>query len=204
MSDGEIPANAGTPPSKDRLDNDDDVPSSIDAPMAALINTQLTLDPSTSPLTTTATVADATAADSTADSNAPGLSSSASSMLRVLLPSLTNLDALLESVWAKQDLLNEVLNRLSAELEQFDELVLPPGVTSTQSIAKGGSAAVDKSHPVTVGQQAAVRLKETRAKIVTINSTLKKVRARLDNVSMLAQAKILQQQQEHPFTSAKQ
>ncbi|KAJ2079795.1 hypothetical protein H4R24_003523 [Coemansia sp. RSA 988] len=196
MSEGHIPANSSTT----KVASDDDMPSSIDAPMAALINTQLTLDPSTPPLTTATT---ATEADDTAGSNTPGLSSSASSMLRVLLPSLTNLDALLESVWAKQDLLNEVLNRLSVELEQFDELILPPGIASSQSITSSGNAVVDKSHPVTVGQRAAVRLKETRAKIITINSTLKKVRARLDNVSMLAQAKILQQQQEHSLTSAK-
>ncbi|KAJ2610822.1 hypothetical protein H4S08_003444 [Coemansia sp. RSA 1365] len=184
MSDDHIAASAS--PLEEQPNN---IPSSIDAPMAALINTQLTLESSTPPLT--------------AENNTAGLSSSASSMLRVLLPSLTNLDALLESVWVKQDLLNEVLNRLSAELEQFDELILPPGIT-LQNISKGGSGNTDKSHPVSVGQQAAMRLKETRAKIITINSILKKVRARLDNVSMLAQAKILQQQQEHSFTSAKQ
>ncbi|PIA13661.1 hypothetical protein COEREDRAFT_83355 [Coemansia reversa NRRL 1564] len=189
MSDEYIPANASTPPLESRPD--EDIPSSMDAPMATLINTKLTLDSSTPPLTITA------------ENDAPGISSSASSMLRVLLPSLTNLDALLESVWVKQDMLNEVLNRLSAELEQFDELILPPGITS-QNISKGGSGTTDKSHPVSAGQQAARRLKETRAKIITINSILKKVRARLDNVSMLAQAKILQQQQEHSFTSAKQ
>ncbi|KAJ1868568.1 hypothetical protein LPJ78_000080 [Coemansia sp. RSA 989] len=57
------------------------------------------------------------------------LSPSATSMLQVLIPSLTRLDALLESVWNKQDTLNEVLNRLATELDQFDELVLPPGVS---------------------------------------------------------------------------
>ncbi|KAJ1853252.1 hypothetical protein GGH12_004848 [Coemansia sp. RSA 1822] len=119
-----------------------------------------------------------------------GLSPSATSMLHVLLPSLTKLDQMLESVWAKQDTLNEVLNRLAAELEQFDELVLPPGV-SQHALMQGTS----ERSPATMGQQAAGRLRESRTKIITINATLKKVRTRLDNVSMLAQAKILQNQQ---------
>ncbi|KAJ2347220.1 hypothetical protein IWW50_002198 [Coemansia erecta] len=153
-------------------------PSDTDTQMAALAHTQLSLDNE-----------HAVSGSGSADS---GLSPSATSMLRVLLPSLTKLDALLESVWTKQDTLNEVLNRLAAELEQFDELVLPPGV-SEQELTQGTAA---ERSPATMGQLAAVRLKDTRAKIVNINAMLKKVRARLDNVSMLAQAKILQNQQQ--------
>ncbi|KAI9477629.1 hypothetical protein H4R22_000062 [Coemansia sp. RSA 1290] len=112
------------------------------------------------------------------------LSPSATSMLQVLIPSLTRLDALLESVWNKQDTLNEVLNRLATELDQFDELVLPPGV-SQETLLDGEKSA-------TSSQQAAQRLKASRARVADINATLKKVRARLDDISMLAQAKILQ------------
>ncbi|KAJ2881728.1 hypothetical protein H4R27_003902 [Coemansia aciculifera] len=125
-----------------------------------------------------------------------GLSPSASSILRVLLPSLTKLDTLLESVWDKQDALNEVLNRLATELEQFDELIVPPGV-SPQAL---GVAATGEKTPSSVGQLTAQRLRDSRTRISNINATLKKVRSRLDNVSMLAQAKILQnQQQAHPY-----
>ncbi|KAJ2810349.1 hypothetical protein H4S07_002716 [Coemansia furcata] len=136
-----------------------------DERMAALTHTQLNIGGSTS-----------------------GLPSSAASILRVLLPSLTKLDSLLESVWDKQDALNEVLNRLATELEQFDELILPPGV-SPQALAASG----EKS-PSSVGQLTAQRLRDSRTRITNINAILKKVRGRLDNVSMLAQAKILQNQ----------
>ncbi|KAJ2453530.1 hypothetical protein EV183_002169 [Coemansia sp. RSA 2336] len=112
------------------------------------------------------------------------LSPSATSMLQVLIPSLTRLDALLESVWTKQDTLNEVLNRLATELDQFDELVLPPGVSQ--------ATLLDGEKSATLSQQAAQRLKASRARVADINATLKKVRARLDDISMLAQAKILQ------------
>ncbi|KAJ2456537.1 hypothetical protein GGF42_003211 [Coemansia sp. RSA 2424] len=137
-------------------------------------------------------------------SNTMGLSPSASSILRVLLPSLTKLDGLLESVWDKQDALNEVLNRLAAELEQFDELIVPPGVSpqmlSTTTTTSGMPGSADKS-PSLVGQVTAQRLRDSRTRITNINATLKKVRSRLDNISMLAQAKMLQnqqQQQTHP------
>ncbi|KAJ2514090.1 hypothetical protein H4217_005954 [Coemansia sp. RSA 1939] len=131
-------------------------------------------------------------------------------MLRVLLPSLTKLDGLLESVWAKQDVLSEVLNRLATELEQFDELVAPPGAGSAAADSSSASSAAAASlsssgglygsnkPPALLGasQVAAQKLRESRTRIANINVTLKKVRTRLDNVSMLAQAKILQQQQQ--------
>ncbi|KAI8321875.1 hypothetical protein GQ54DRAFT_250778, partial [Martensiomyces pterosporus] len=139
-------------------------------------------------------LSDKTGASSTADGVA-NLTPSASSILRVLLPSLTKLDCLLESVWTKQDALNEVLDRLNGELELFDELVLPPGV-SAQSLPPGSTGLSPPApSPTTMGQMAAARLKESRTRIAGINAVLKKVRARLDNVSMLAQAKVLQQQQ---------
>ncbi|KAJ2852055.1 hypothetical protein IWW36_000634 [Coemansia brasiliensis] len=122
------------------------------------------------------------------------LSPSATSMLQVLIPSLTRLDALLESVWSKQDTLNEVLNRLATELDQFDELVLPPGVSQEMLLQDGAGP---ERLPATMSQQAAQRLKASRARVADINATLKKVRARLDDISMLAQAKILQQQQQN-------
>ncbi|KAJ2704245.1 hypothetical protein H4R19_005256 [Coemansia spiralis] len=115
------------------------------------------------------------------------LAPNAASMLRVLLPALKNLDGQLEAVWARQDALNEVLNRLSAELEQFDELVRPPGVGGTRPDGDWGT---------TEGQAATQRLRKARSKIATVNTTLKNVRTRLDNVSMLAQARILQTQQQ--------
>ncbi|KAJ2020980.1 hypothetical protein IWW57_004954 [Coemansia sp. S610] len=126
-------------------------------------------------------------------SGTSGLSPSASSILRVLLPSLTKLDTLLESVWDKQDALNEVLNRLATELDQFDELIVPPGVSpqALGSVASGG-----EKPPGSAGQLTAQRLRESRTKITNVNATLKKVRSRLDNISMLAQAKILQNQQQ--------
>ncbi|KAJ2267249.1 hypothetical protein GGH14_006108 [Coemansia sp. RSA 370] len=153
-------------------DQDAAEPLATDSLIADLAHTQLSLDDHATP------------------GPSSGLSPSATSMLHVLLPSLTKLDQMLESVWAKQDTLNEVLNRLAAELEQFDELVLPPGV-SQHALMQGAS----ERSPSTMGQQAAGRLRDSRAKIITINATLKKVRTRLDNVSMLAQAKILQNQQ---------
>ncbi|KAJ2754586.1 hypothetical protein H4S06_003560 [Coemansia sp. BCRC 34490] len=136
-----------------------------------------------------------------------GISTNATSMLRVLLPSLTKLDGLLESVWAKQDVLSEVLNRLATELEQFDELVAPPGAGSAAADSSSAAAASLSSSgglygsnkpPALLGasQVAAQKLRESRTRIANINVTLKKVRTRLDNVSMLAQAKILQQQQQ--------
>ncbi|KAJ1662947.1 hypothetical protein IW140_005469 [Coemansia sp. RSA 1813] len=135
-----------------------------------------------------------------------GISTNATSMLRVLLPSLTKLDGLLESVWAKQDVLNEVLNRLATELEQFDELVVPPGIAATSSsqnltstVISSGGLHVTSDKPaglLNASQEAAQKLRESRTRIANINVTLKKVRTRLDNVSMLAQAKILQNQQE--------
>ncbi|KAJ2168237.1 hypothetical protein IW139_005879 [Coemansia sp. RSA 353] len=153
-------------------DQDAAEPLATDSLIADLAHTQLSLDDHATP------------------GPSSGLSPSATSMLHVLLPSLTKLDQMLESVWAKQDTLNEVLNRLAAELEQFDELVLPPGV-SQHALMQGAS----ERSPSTMGQQAAGRLRDSWAKIITINATLKKVRTRLDNVSMLAQAKILQNQQ---------
>ncbi|KAJ2388669.1 hypothetical protein GGI23_006008 [Coemansia sp. RSA 2559] len=138
-----------------------------------------------------------------------GISANAISMLRVLLPSLTKLDGLLESVWAKQDTLNEVLNRLATELEQFDELIVPPGMADASSsssqnlasavISSGGGLHVsnDKSAVLlNASKEAAQKLRDSRTRIANINVTLKKVRTRLDNVSLLAQAKILQNQQE--------
>ncbi|KAJ1833127.1 hypothetical protein LPJ63_003017 [Coemansia sp. RSA 2711] len=166
-------------PAADRPPHDDTEAGSADSHIAALASARLGLTDDH----------DIRKAEPVA---AAGLSPSATSMLRVLLPSLSKLDTLLESVWTKQDSLNEVLNRLAAELDQFDELVLPPGV-SQAALAQG--AGLEQS-PATMGQQAALRLKELRARILNINTTLKKVRARLDNVSMLAQAKILQQQRQ--------
>ncbi|KAJ2747780.1 hypothetical protein GGI20_000250 [Coemansia sp. BCRC 34301] len=135
-------------------------------------------------------------------SSTPGLSPSASSILRVLLPSLTKLDGLLESVWDKQDALNEVLNRLAAELEQFDELIVPPGGVPSQMPSTNMPGGTDSRAPPpgSAGQVTAQRLRDSRAKITNVNATLKKVRGRLDNISMLAQAKMLQnqQQQAHP------
>ncbi|KAJ1893792.1 hypothetical protein LPJ81_005302 [Coemansia sp. IMI 209127] len=138
-----------------------------------------------------------------------GISTNATSMLRVLLPSLTKLDGLLESVWAKQDVLNEVLNRLATELEQFDELIVPPGMADASSasssqnfasavISSGGlHVSNDKSAVLlNASKEAAQKLRESRTRIANINVTLKKVRTRLDNVSLLAQAKVLQNQQE--------
>ncbi|KAJ2160980.1 hypothetical protein GGF46_001839 [Coemansia sp. RSA 552] len=188
----------------ERPDDDQGQSPVADSQMAALVKEQLNLDP---PGDNQA----ANSGSSGSNDHATGLSPSASSMLRVLLPSLTRLDNMLESVWSKQDTLNEVLNRLSAELEQFDELILPPGVTMKEMTEAQGGAANGERSPVTVCQQAAVRLKESRAKIININMTLKRVRSRLDNVSMLAQAKILQAQQpqdspsqdHHPFISRK-
>ncbi|KAJ2765347.1 hypothetical protein IWQ56_004134 [Coemansia nantahalensis] len=112
----------------------------------------------------------------------------AASMLQVLLPALKSLDGQLEAVWARQDTLNEVLNRLSAELEQFDELVLPPG--------GGAGARPEGGWEATESQLAAQRLRAARTKIAAVNATLKNVRTRLDGVSMLAQARILQTQQQ--------
>ncbi|KAJ1815378.1 hypothetical protein LPJ75_002390 [Coemansia sp. RSA 2598] len=111
-------------------------------------------------------------------SPAANLTPSAASMLQVLLPSLTKLDDMVETVWSKQDELNSVLDRLTAELEQFDELVQP----DSSSVGRG--------------QQASQKLKDSRARIANVNVVLKRVRTRLDNVSMLAQAKILQNQQQ--------
>ncbi|KAJ2602522.1 hypothetical protein H4R99_002674 [Coemansia sp. RSA 1722] len=104
------------------------------------------------------------------------LSPSAASMLQVLLPSLTKLDEMVETVWTKQDELNSVLDRLTTELEQFDELVQPDS-----SVGRG--------------QEASQKLKDSRTRIANVNVVLKRVRTRLDNISMLAQAKILQNQQ---------
>ncbi|KAJ1963971.1 hypothetical protein GGI12_001719 [Dipsacomyces acuminosporus] len=138
-------------------------------------------------------------------SGVANLTPSASSILRVLLPSLTKLDCLLESVWSKQDSLNEVLDRLNSELELFDELILPPGI-SPHSLPPGSTASssslATSSKSVTLGQQAAARLKESRTRIAGINATLKKVRSRLDSISMLAQAKLLQQQKEQHGSAA--
>ncbi|KAJ2847588.1 hypothetical protein GGI22_005934 [Coemansia erecta] len=146
-----------------------------------------------------------------------GISANATSMLRVLLPSLTKLDELLESVWAKQDTLNEVLNRLATELEQFDELIVPPGMADASSsssqnlasavISSGGGLHVSNDKSVVLlnaSKEAAQKLRDSRTRIANINVTLKKVRTRLDNVSLLAQAKMLQNQQElqkHQHTS---
>ncbi|KAJ1933607.1 hypothetical protein FBU59_005972 [Linderina macrospora] len=127
-----------------------------------------------------------------APTEAPGsLTPSASSILRVLLPSLTRLDEQLESVWTKQDALNEVLDRIAGELELFDELVVPPGASS-DSLPQAAAS----KQPGTMGLHAAARLKESRTRIAAINAVLKRVRARLDNVAMLAQAKALQNQQQ--------
>ncbi|KAJ2911149.1 hypothetical protein GGI21_000161 [Coemansia aciculifera] len=135
--------------------------------------------------------------------NTVGLSPSASSILRVLLPSLTKLDGLLESVWDKQDALNEVINRLAAELEQFDELIVPPGVSpqmlsaAAAAVTTGGVGGAERTTPPSsVGLATAQRLRDSRTRVMNINATLKKVRSRLDNISMLAQAKILQNQQQ--------
>ncbi|KAJ2696540.1 hypothetical protein FB645_006174 [Coemansia sp. IMI 203386] len=97
-------------------------------------------------------------------------------MLQVLLPSLTKLDEMVETVWTKQDELNSVLDRLTTELEQFDELVQPDSSAGR-------------------GQEASQKLKDSRTRIANVNVVLKRVRTRLDNISMLAQAKILQNQQ---------
>ncbi|ORX69245.1 hypothetical protein DL89DRAFT_173872 [Linderina pennispora] len=137
---------------------------------------------------------------STTPSEAPGsLTPSASSILRVLLPSLTRLDEQLESVWSKQDVLNEVLDRIAGELELFDELVVPPGANGDDL-----HQAVTSKEPATMGLRAAARLKDSRARIAAINVVLKRVRTRLDNVAMLAQAKALQNQQQAQSTTRSQ
>ncbi|KAJ1898341.1 hypothetical protein LPJ66_002812 [Kickxella alabastrina] len=120
-------------------------------------------------------------------SSANDLSPSAASMLRVLLPSLTKIDNMLESVWSKQDDLNQVLDRLTTELEQFDELVLPASAETDTSLP---SNSISSSK----GVEASQKLKDSRTRIANVNATLKRVRARLDNVAMLAQAKVLQNQ----------
>ncbi|KAJ2788217.1 hypothetical protein GGI15_000022 [Coemansia interrupta] len=95
------------------------------------------------------------------------LSPSAASMLRVLLPALTRLDDTLESVNTKQAELTQVLTRLTTELDQFSDLVAPPSHGSTSQ-----------------------HLQNSRTRLSNINVTLKRVRTRLDNISLLAQAKL--------------
>ncbi|KAJ1723562.1 hypothetical protein LPJ53_002085 [Coemansia erecta] len=95
------------------------------------------------------------------------LSPSAASMLRVLLPALTRLDDTLESVNSKQAELTQVLTRLTTELDQFSDLVAPPSHGSTSQ-----------------------HLHNSRTRLSNINVTLKRVRTRLDNISLLAQAKL--------------
>ncbi|KAI9503120.1 hypothetical protein GGI25_001952 [Coemansia spiralis] len=181
-----------SPTSDGGKDNDRVRVDSTDTQMAALVNAQLNLEEPK---------------DDAAKEGLTGISPNAASMLRVLLPSLTKLDGLLETVWAKQDALNEVLNRLATELEQFDELTVPPGAPpqglSTSGAMSGGLAS-DKTAAtaISASQQAAQKLKDSRTRVANINAILKKVRARLDSVSMLAQAKILQsqgQQQQLPL-----
>ncbi|KAI7824002.1 hypothetical protein BX661DRAFT_172616 [Kickxella alabastrina] len=104
---------------------------------------------------------------------------------------------MLESVWSKQDDLNQVLDRLTTELEQFDELVLPASAETDTSLPTNSISS-------SKGVEASQKLKDSRTRIANVNATLKRVRARLDNVAMLAQAKVLQNQNQNQHQQQQQ